>query len=123
MRPCSPPDSVRRDAHLDLVEPEDGGRHVLHHAAGFDEDAFGLAVPAGEDLGHVDAVERQLETRRDGFDAEALAAARDAHHEQALGDDFRAQVVAHLEELAALQQPLLQPLEAADLAEIRRPPR
>ena len=48
---------------------------------------------------------------------EALAAARDAHDQHALGHDFGAQAVAHLKQLAALEKPLLEALEAADLAE------
>src|SRR5580698_10078214 len=65
------------DAHLDFVKPEHGGRHVLHHLAGGDEDAFGLAVASGKDLDHVDAIQRKLEVRSDGLDAQALAATGD----------------------------------------------
>ena len=75
----------------------------------------GLPCRPGEDLDHVDAVERQLEVRGDRLHAEALAAARDAHHEHALRDDLRVQAVAHLEQLAALEEPLLQAFEAADV--------
>jgi hypothetical protein len=57
--------------------------------------------------------------RSDGFHAEALAAAGDAHHEQSLGHDLRAQRVAHLEKLAAFQQPLLEIVQAAHLADGR----
>ena len=53
-----------RDSHLDFVEPQHRGHHVFHHLAGLDKRAFGLPVPAGEDLDHVDAVERQAESTR-----------------------------------------------------------
>ena len=97
MRPCSPPEFGGGDAHLDFVEPQDRGRHILHHFARGDEGAFGLAVAAGEDLDHVDAVERKLELIGDGLHRKALAAAGDAHHQQAFGHDLRADGIAHLE--------------------------
>ena len=74
-------------------------------------------MPAGEDLDHVDAIERKLEVRGDGFDAQALAAARDAHDQHALGHDVGAQALAQLKQFAPLQQPLLEALEAADFAD------
>ena len=104
-----------RDPRLDLVEPKNRGRHILHHAARFHECAFGLAMSAGEDLDHVDAIERDIERGRDGFHREALAAARDPHEEDSLGHDLVGQGVAHLKQLAALQQPFLELLETADL--------
>ena len=104
------------DAHLDLVEPEDGGGHVFQHFAGGHERAFGFAMAAGKDLDHVDAVEGQIEVRGNGFDRETLAAAGDPHHEQPLGGDVGAEGVAHLKKLAALGQPLLQGFEPADIA-------
>src|ERR1019366_5019516 len=40
------------------------------------------------------------------------------HDEDALGNDLRAQALAHLEKLAALQQPFLQAFQSADVFEI-----
>jgi hypothetical protein len=108
---------LRVDAGLDLVEPDDGGRHRLEHVARARERGLGLAEHAGEDADHVDAVERQLEARRDRLDREALPAARDAHDEHALRDDLRADLVAHEEELPAVDEPLLHDPEAADVVE------
>src|SRR5581483_6337010 len=51
--------------------------------------------------------------------AKALAAARDAHHEEALGHDLAGQLVAHLEEALAFDQPFLEAFESADFAEVR----
>src|SRR5450755_417747 len=106
------------NAHLNFVEPQDGGRHVFEHLAGGHEGSFGLAVAAGEDLDHVDAVERQLEIRSNGFHRKALAAAGNTHHQQSLGRDICAEGVAHLKEFAAFDQPLLQAFETADLAHV-----
>src|SRR5262245_1490676 len=110
---------LRADAGLDLVEPGDGGRDRLEEMAGARERRFRLAVEAREHLDHVDAVERQLERGRDGLDRQALAAAGDAHDEAALRDDLGAQLVAHLEQLAAVEQPLLHDLETADVVDTR----
>src|SRR5262249_53662660 len=60
------------------------------------------------------------EARRDRLDAEALAASGDAHHQDTLRHDLRADRVAHLEQLATLEQPLLHDLEAADLLDAGR---
>src|SRR6202020_19942 len=105
----------RRNPHLNLVEPNHRRRHVLERLAGLDECSLGIPMPAGEDFDHVDSIERKLEIRGDGFDREALAAARDAHHEDALGYDVGAQAFAKLKQFAPLEQPLLEPLETADL--------
>ena len=120
MRPCSPPDSVEVMPISISSNHSTAGAMSSIILQACDERAFGLAVPAGEDLDHVDAVQRKLEMRGDGLHAEALAAARNAHHEQALGHDLGAQAVAHLKQLAALQQPFLQALQAADLAQLGR---
>ena len=97
MRPCSPLVFGRRDPHFDLVEPQHRGRHVLHHLACFDKRALRLTVTARENLDHVDAVQRKLERGRNRFNRETLAAARNPHQENALGHDFAAQTVAHLQ--------------------------
>ena len=76
-------------------------------------------MPPGEDLDHVDAIERQLERGGNGFDRQTLAAAWDPHEEDALGHDFLGQAVAHPKELTALQQPFLQLLQAADVPDAR----
>src|SRR5262249_22312365 len=89
---------LRADAGLDLVEPHHGRRDRLEHVTRLREGGFRLAVRPGEDLDHVDAIERQLEAGGRRLDREALAAARDAHDEHALRDDLGAQLIAHLEE-------------------------
>ncbi len=119
MRPCSLPASVVAEALLDLVEPEHRRRHVFQHAAGLHENALRLAVAAGEDLDHVDAVEGELESGGDGLDAQALAAAGHAHQQKGLGHDFAGKRVAHLEQLAALQQPFLETFQAAHFFQAR----
>ncbi len=55
---------------------------------------------------------------RDGLHRQALAATRDAHNQDTLGHDFRAQAIAQLEQLAALQQPFLQAFQPSDVSEI-----
>ncbi len=75
-------------------------------------------MPAGEDLDHVHAIERKLKRLAMALTAEALAAARNAHHQHPLGHDFRAQGVAHLKKLAALDQPFFETFQAADFTEI-----
>src|ERR1017187_8792963 len=102
----------RRDPHFDFVEPQHRRRHVFHHPASLDKRAFGFTVPAGKDLHHVHAIERKLETSGDGLHREALAAARDSHHEKPLGHDLVAQRVAHLKQFAPFQQPCLQAFES-----------
>src|SRR5262249_30156519 len=102
---------------LDLVEPHHGGRDRLEQVAGTREGALRLPVAAREDLDHVDAIERQLQARRDRLDAEALAAPRDAHHQDTLPPDPRADLAPPLAQLTALVQPLLHDLEAADLVD------
>jgi hypothetical protein len=100
-------------------EPQHGGRHLFEHAAGGDEDAFGLAVPAGENLDHVHAIKREVPGGGDGLDRKALAAAGNAHHQEALGHDLLGHAVAQMEELPALHQPLLEVVETPDFAEVR----
>ena len=117
MRPCSPPDSVDvMPISISSNQSTAGAMSsIILHAC--TNAPSGLPMAAGEDLDHVDAIERKLELRGDGFDAQALAAARDAHDEHALGHDLGAEAVAHLKQFAALQQPCLQALQAADFAD------
>src|SRR5581483_12512254 len=83
------------------------------------ERPLGLAMPARENLDHVDPIQRKLETRSDSLHRKAFAAARNAHEENPFGHDLFIQAVAQLEKLAAIQQPLLQSLQTADFGETR----
>src|SRR4030095_16751011 len=110
---------LRADPGLDLVEPGDRRRDRLEEMAGPGEGRFRLSVSSGEHLDDVDAVEREIERGGDRLDREALAAARDAHDQHALRHDLGAQLVAHLEEPAAVEEPLLHELEPADVVDAR----
>jgi hypothetical protein len=86
IRPCSPPESVVEVIPISISSNQStAGAMSSNNPARLDECAFGLAMPPGEDLDHVDAIERELESGSNGFDGEALAAAWDAHEEDPLG--------------------------------------
>src|SRR5262245_2823330 len=92
-----------REAHLDFVEPGDRRRHRLEQPAGFHESSIRRAMPARESLDHVDPIQRQAETTRNGFDRETLAAAGHPHDQHTLGNDLGRNALSLQEKLAPLE--------------------
>ena len=113
---------VAGDAHLDLVDPEDRGRHRLDGLQGSVKDPFRRPVDAREDEVHVEAEERQRPLSGDDLDGEALAASGDAHEQDAARRRHVFLARFGEKEGAAFADPLFELVEPAELGDglIRR---
>src|SRR5690606_25636810 len=79
---------------------------------------LGLADEGAEDLADVEAQQRHLPHGADGLGREALTAAGDADEQDALGHREPELAGLRVEGVLALGEPLLEDLEAADVAEV-----
>ena len=106
-------DALVADAALDLVDPEDGRSHRVHGLQGAGEDVLGRAGDARVDQVHVHAEQGQVPEGGDDLGGQALAAAGDAHGQDALGL-VQAEFPCFLGKgFLPLQQPVLQLVQSA----------
>jgi hypothetical protein len=112
VEPPEPPDTA--EALLDLVDPEDAGADGL---GGLDDGTdVGLRLPdeTAEETAGIELQQGHAEDAGGGLGGERLAGAGDAEDEHALGHGQSVVAGALGEGLAALDEPGLEVLQAAD---------